>query len=150
LLPKYRGCHTNFYQIYNGEKFSGITLHKIDQGIDTGDIVDQLKFKISKNGTAFDNYNKLMKYSVILFKRNIGKILKNKYSLKKQNNNKGSYYTRLSVNYKKMKNFKEKKNTLSFHNKIRSFIFPPFQLPIVNGKKIKKSIYKNKRVYLYD
>ena len=47
LLPKYRGCHTNFYQIYNGEKFSGITLHKIDQGIDTGDIVDQLKFKIT-------------------------------------------------------------------------------------------------------
>ena len=28
LLPKYRGCHTNFLQIYYGEKYSGVTLHK--------------------------------------------------------------------------------------------------------------------------
>ena len=46
LLPKYRGCHTNFMQIFNGEKYSGVTLHKIDRGIDTGPILDQLKFKI--------------------------------------------------------------------------------------------------------
>ena len=39
LLPKYRGCHTNFFQIYNGEKYSGVTLHKIDEGIDTGDVI---------------------------------------------------------------------------------------------------------------
>ena len=49
LLPKYRGCHTNFFQIYNGEKISGVTLHKIDNGIDTGPIIDQLKFSINKN-----------------------------------------------------------------------------------------------------
>ena len=33
LLPKYRGCHTNFYQIYKGERYSGVTLHKINNGI---------------------------------------------------------------------------------------------------------------------
>ena len=43
LLPKYRGCHTNYYQILNGEKNSGVTLHKIDRGIDTGMIID-IKF----------------------------------------------------------------------------------------------------------
>ena len=37
LLPKYRGCHTNFLQILNGEKYSGVTLHKINSGIDAGD-----------------------------------------------------------------------------------------------------------------
>ena len=25
LLPKYRGCHTNFFQLYFGEKNSGVT-----------------------------------------------------------------------------------------------------------------------------
>ena len=62
LLPKYRGCHTNFFQIFNGEKFSGVTLHKIDNGIDTGAIVDQLKFNIYLNTNAFNNYNNLLFY----------------------------------------------------------------------------------------
>ena len=46
LLPKYRGCHTNYYQILNGEKKTGVTVHKIDRGIDTGMIIDSLNFKI--------------------------------------------------------------------------------------------------------
>ena len=69
LLPKYRGCHTNFLQINNGEKFSGVTLHKIDAGIDSGDIIDKIKFKIKVNDTAEENYLRLMKFSTILFKK---------------------------------------------------------------------------------
>ena len=48
MLPKYRGCKTNFYQIFYGEKKSGVTLHLIDDGIDSGKIIDKfqiLKFK---------------------------------------------------------------------------------------------------------
>ena len=91
-----------------------------------------------------------MKYSVIIFKKNLNKILKNKYSFKKQELYKGSYYSRKSIDYKKMKKFENFENSLTFHNKVRSFIFPPFQLPIVNGRKIKRSLFKNKKVYLYD
>ena len=69
LLPKYRGCHTNFFQIYNGEKYSGVTLHKINNGIDTGPIIDFLKYKISKNTNAYKNYLKLMIKSVNLLKK---------------------------------------------------------------------------------
>jgi len=150
LLPSYRGCHTNFYQIYNGEKKSGVTLHKIDSGIDTGNIIDQIKFNVNVNDTAFDNYIKLMKYSVIIFKKNIKRILKSKYRSKRQKIHKGSYFSRKSINYNKMKRFQNFENSLKFHNKVRSFIFPPFQLPIVNGRKIKRTLFKKKRVYLYD
>jgi len=148
LLPNYRGCHTNFFQIYNGEKYSGVTLHKIDRGIDTGDIVDQIKFKIGLNDTAHENYIKLMEFSVILFKKNLNKILYYKYKLKKQNLNKGSYYNKDSVNYKKILKISMKKNSLKMHNKIRSLIFPDYQLPKVNGIQVQKSIYKNKKIYL--
>ena len=34
------------------------------------------------------------------------------------------------------------------HNKIRSLIFQPFQLPIYNGNRIIESIYKNKKIKL--
>ena len=47
LLPKYRGCHTNFLQIFNGEKYTGVTLHRINKGIDSGNIIDQKNLKLS-------------------------------------------------------------------------------------------------------
>ena len=148
LLPKYRGCHTNYYQIRNGEKFSGVTLHKIDKGIDTGDVIDSVKFIIGKNSTAYENYNNLLDKSVLLFKKNIKRILSGNYPIKKQNPKKGSYFSRKSVNYKKLINFKVIKHNLNTHNQIRSLIFEPFQLPIYNDKKIIKSIYKNKKIRL--
>ena len=96
----------------------------------------------------FENYLKLLNKSSYLFKKNIKKILENKFKLKKQNPIKGSYYSRKSVNYKKLINITKLKHNLKTHNKIRSLIFPPFQLPIYNGKKIKKSIYRNKKIHL--
>ena len=145
LLPKYRGCHTNFLQIYKGERYSGVTLHKIDNGIDTGNIVDQIKYKIKINDTAFDNYKKLMKYSTLLFKKNLNGIINNKYISKKQILSSGSYYARDSVNYKKKIRVNIRDTSLKTHNKIRSLIFPAYQYPIVNGVKVFKSIYKNKK-----
>ena len=148
LLPKYRGCHTTYYQIKNGEKKIGVTLHKIDKGIDTGDIIDKKSFKVFLNSTAYENYLKLLDNSIILFKKNINKILKNRYITKKQNLKKGSYFSKKSVNYKKICNFKKINNNLDTHNKIRSLIFQPFQLPMYNGNKIKKTIFKNRKIKL--
>ena len=148
LLPKYRGCHTNFLQIYNSEKISGVTLHKIDAGIDSGDIIDQVKFKIKINDTAYDNYKKLIKLSIILFKKNLHKIINKKYSLRKQILSNGSYYSRDSVNYKKKIKINMKDFSVRTHNKIRSLIFPAYQYPLVNGIRVSKSVYRNKKIYL--
>jgi len=135
-------------QIYNGESYSGVTLHKIDSGIDTGPIIDQIKFKIKINDTAFENYKKLMDESTKILKKNLNKIINNKYTLKKQVLSKGNYFSKKSINYKEMCRITVHKNSLDNHNKIRSFIFPAYQYPIVNGVKISKSIYKNKKIYL--
>tara|TARA_B100001996_G_C18629443_1_gene581158 strand:+ start:87 stop:845 length:759 start_codon:yes stop_codon:yes gene_type:complete len=149
LLPKYRGCHTNFYQIYNGEKQSGVTLHKIEKGIDTGKIIDLKKFNIPINATAYSNYIKLMKCAFLLFRKNFDSLLNDRYKLKKQFIRKGSYFNRNSVNYSKLVNIDNFDNNLKTHNKIRSLIFPPFQLPIYKGKKIIKSKFINKKIKLY-
>jgi len=150
LLPKYRGCHTNFLQIFYGEKYTGVTLHRINKGIDTGNIIDQKRFKIMLNDTAYDNYIKLMNCSVKLFERNLSKIIRSNYNEKKQILSKGSYYKRSSVNYKKIIKIKTKKQSLKLHNKIRSLIFPPYQMPVVNGINVKKSIYKKNKIYLIE
>ncbi|HEY9078274.1 MAG TPA: formyltransferase family protein [Anaerolineaceae bacterium] len=46
LLPKYRGPNAWFWQIYAMETESGITIHQIDPGEDTGDILAQQSFPV--------------------------------------------------------------------------------------------------------
>jgi methionyl-tRNA formyltransferase len=50
-LPKYRGMLPNFWQLYHDEKESGITVHRINAGIDTGDIIDQRYIPIQPEET---------------------------------------------------------------------------------------------------
>ncbi|HSM72103.1 MAG TPA: formyltransferase family protein, partial [Anaerolineales bacterium] len=38
-LPKYRGNKTTFWMMYNGEKTAGVTIQKVNAGLDTGTIV---------------------------------------------------------------------------------------------------------------
>ncbi len=40
-LPKYRGMLPNFWQMYHGEKSVGTTIHRINAGIDDGEILLQ-------------------------------------------------------------------------------------------------------------
>ena len=153
ILPKFRGCHTNFYQVLYGEKKIGITLHKIDNGIDTGPIGPIITFKQNFKDNARNNYVKLMKFAVKLFKREFLYILNNKITFVRQNIKKGSYFSRKSINYNNIKFIKKINNNMKTYNLIRSLIFPPFQYPIFNDKEIGEVIYKNKKIvlkYLYD
>jgi len=38
-VPEYRGNKTTFWMMYNGEKFAGVTIQKVNKGLDTGSIV---------------------------------------------------------------------------------------------------------------
>jgi folate-dependent phosphoribosylglycinamide formyltransferase PurN len=38
-VPEYRGNKTTFWAMYNGEKVAGVTIQKINAGLDTGEIV---------------------------------------------------------------------------------------------------------------
>lgn len=38
-VPRYRGNKTTFWAMYNGEKVAGVTIQKINAGLDTGSIV---------------------------------------------------------------------------------------------------------------
>jgi len=52
-LPRYRGMMPNFWQLYNGEKEVGITIHKINPKIDEGEIILQKQVPI-KTGEPLD------------------------------------------------------------------------------------------------
>ena len=68
-LPAYKGVYTSAIPILNSEPSSGVTLHKIDEGIDTGKIIDQINFDLDNNETAFSLYLKYNRYGFLLFKK---------------------------------------------------------------------------------
>ncbi|MBQ9486386.1 MAG: methionyl-tRNA formyltransferase, partial [Selenomonadaceae bacterium] len=47
LLPRYRGAAPIEWSIINGEKFTGVTIMKMDAGLDTGDMLASKRIEIS-------------------------------------------------------------------------------------------------------
>ncbi len=58
LLPKYAGGAPLTWAIINGEKQTGVTLFKLDEGIDDGDIISQKSFAIDEKETIKEVYEK--------------------------------------------------------------------------------------------
>jgi methionyl-tRNA formyltransferase len=50
LLPDYRGVDVIPWALYNGDPL-GVTIHFVDQGIDTGDLVAQRRFEVRLGDT---------------------------------------------------------------------------------------------------
>ena len=51
LLPKYKGLNTHERAIRNKDKFSGCTVHYVNSRLDSGEIINQKKVKITKLDT---------------------------------------------------------------------------------------------------
>jgi methionyl-tRNA formyltransferase len=51
LLPKYRGMLPTFWALLNGESETGVTVHRMEEGIDGGDIILQRRVPIAADET---------------------------------------------------------------------------------------------------
>ena len=166
-LPFYRGRNILNWALINGEKDFGITTHFVNKKIDTGDIILQKIFKISKN----DDYKSLLikshnECAKIIFKT-IKKIQNNDYKATPQNKfSKGSSYFKKRVMGDEIINLKQK----SYHikNFVRALVEPgPIarinlknnqicvkKISILNKKNVIHRInnnlltVKNKKIYL--
>ncbi len=58
LLPKYRGGSAINWAIISGETETGVTIHQIDEGVDTGPIILQEKVEIAPDDTVKSLYFK--------------------------------------------------------------------------------------------
>jgi folate-dependent phosphoribosylglycinamide formyltransferase PurN len=50
-LPAYRGAMAYFWVLHNGSDRGGVSVHWIDEGIDTGEVLERRSFPIPENAT---------------------------------------------------------------------------------------------------
>tara|TARA_B100001287_G_C22655258_1_gene517338 strand:- start:397 stop:978 length:582 start_codon:yes stop_codon:yes gene_type:complete len=83
FLPFNRGAHPNFWSHFDNTP-SGVTIHLIDEGIDTGDCLFQKKVFINKEKMTFLSSYLLLKEEIEdLFKKNYESIINLDFKPKK-------------------------------------------------------------------
>lgn len=134
LLPKYRGAAPVNFAIVNGEKETGVTIMKMDKGLDTGDIISVSKLEIKENDSAVYLLNKLSEISCKLLEDTLEEYVSGKIKLIKQNNELASYAPLMKKEDGELDFNLEK---IKVHNKVRGFNPWPGTYTFLNGKKFK-------------
>lgn len=60
LLPDYRGAAPINWTIINGDRETGVSTFFIDEAIDTGNVIDQVRLSIGENETAGELHDRMM------------------------------------------------------------------------------------------
>lgn len=59
LLPKYRGAAPIQWAVINGEEVSGVTIMRMDEGIDTGDMIARVEVPLAADETGGSLFDRL-------------------------------------------------------------------------------------------
>ncbi|CAA6820517.1 MAG: Methionyl-tRNA formyltransferase (EC [uncultured Sulfurovum sp.] len=131
ILPKYKGMFTSILPILNNEPLSGVTLHKIDKGIDTGDIIATKEFSINKNDNSRNLYFKYLKAGIELLKDNFQRLEENIYiNAMPQVAMSSQYYSKDIIDFSNII-IDLNQVAINIHNQVRAFYFREYQIPKV-------------------
>ena len=147
-LPEYSGMNPTSWAIYNNEKYHEITLHKMNNIIDAGDIVLSKKILINKDETALSLISKstikgvdlLKEFIYMISNQGIKDIKLIKQDLKKRN-----YYS----DFTPISNLLDWNDSIETIDRIfrSSFLGPldshlGFPIALVNQKTVRLKNYK--------
>ena len=135
LLPLSRGANPVIWTIIENAK-AGVTIHYMDEGIDTGDIIAQREVNVSFSDNAKDLYQKLEKVQMSLFKEVWPAIRKGDARGISQCGQ-PSYHVMNDFKKARSINPEQKMRIIDFVNYLRAMTFPPFCNAYIekNGKK---------------
>jgi len=141
-LPYYRGRNLSANAIINGEAWFGVTLHYVDEGIDTGPIIDISWLDIFSDETGKMLYDRTQRLAKRLFQDRLPDILESAKKSKKilaypQDNKKTHYYNAKTLINKEVNLLWSREKIYNF---VRALQFPPFEPAFIK--------YKGKKIYL--
>lgn len=125
LLPYNKGKNYNFWNLVEEVPF-GVTIHFVDEGIDSGDIIFQKKIPVSWEDTGKSLYEKAQTEMIQLFKENYDKLADKRYALKKQNSREGSFHLGKEMEEKSVLDLNASLTVREVLNLLRARSFKPY------------------------
>ena len=122
LLPLNRGSFPIPWALIDNQP-AGVTIHWMDENIDTGDIITSQEVEIKPQDTGFSLYHKITTTAYKLFKQSIPLVLENKAPRTPQPQN-GSNYR--SAGYPNNRNIDWTWSAQKIDRMVRALTFPPF------------------------
>ncbi len=134
LLPKYRGANPIQQAIYNGEEKTGVTLMYMDEGIDTGNIIDAIEVPILWSDTLLTLESKISDAGIKVLRRSLPKIIAGENFDLKQDEEEATYVGYLKREDERIDFTRTAKEV---YNHIRSMFDTPLANFTLNGEEIK-------------
>ncbi|MFQ5720888.1 MAG: methionyl-tRNA formyltransferase [Candidatus Aminicenantales bacterium] len=132
LLPKYRGASPVSWALLNGEKKTGITIFKLNEKMDEGDILSQKEVSIFPQERAGELERRLAEIGANLLLETISKI--DKIKPIPQNHSQATYAPRLK---KEDGRINWTKNSLQIERQVRAFYPWPSAFTFLRGQRLK-------------
>lgn len=144
LLPQYRGAAPINWAIINGEPYTGVTTFKLQQEIDTGNILLSDKIKIEEDDDAGTTHDKLKELGASLLLKTIEELAKESLKEIPQVEIVGNVKHAPKL-FTETGNIDWHKNVDDVYNLIRGLSPYPCAYTIFNEKKLK--IFKTEKIY---
>lgn len=93
-LPRYRGVNVYSWAIINGERQHGVTWHKVDEGIDTGDILGQKMFPLEPTDSPLSLLSKGFQAGTEVLSAMLPRLLKGRVDGQKQDEAMATCYSK--------------------------------------------------------
>lgn len=123
-LPYNRGKHYNFWTIVENTPF-GVTIHWVDEGVDSGDIAFQALIEKTWEDTGEILYYKAQEEIIKLFKDNFQRIRDGQIPRIKQNTAEGSFHKASELTEASRINLDKEYKAEDLLNLLRAKTFPP-------------------------
>lgn len=99
LLPKYRGASPIQWAVLDGCEYSGVTTMQMDEGLDTGDILEVAKVKLDEKETGGSLFDRLSVVGAELLVETLKKAESGELHPVKQDENEATYVKMLNKSF---------------------------------------------------
>ena len=99
LLPKYRGASPIQWAVLDGCEYSGVTTMQMDEGLDTGDILEVAKVKLDEKETGGSLFDRLSVVGAKLLVETLKKAESGELHPVKQDENEATYVKMLNKSF---------------------------------------------------
>lgn len=134
LLPKYRGAAPIQWAVIDGEQYTGVTTMRMEDGIDTGDIIETITYELKSDETGGSLFDKLMELGGKLIVSTLEKIENGTATFTKQDDSNSTYAKMLN---KKLGDIDFSMDAVSIERLIRGLNPWPSAYTSLNGKNLK-------------